>query len=82
MMTSPYRTRPHRGTDLNEMQWANLRALLRQLRRQHSWIVIARLLSFCRSYLDNLKEPRDALVMWMLRVVQNAFLDDRHKASA
>jgi len=56
MMTSPYRTRPFRGTDLNEMQRANLRALLRQLRRQHSWIVIARLLSFRRSYLVKFAE--------------------------
>jgi len=29
----------------------------------------------------DLEEPRDALVMWMLRVAQNAFLNYRHKAS-
>jgi hypothetical protein len=33
------------------MERANLRALLRQLRREHSWTVIARLLSFRRAYL-------------------------------
>ena len=42
--------------NLNEMQRANLRALLRQLRCQHSWIVIARLLSFRRSYLVKFAE--------------------------
>lgn len=51
MNASPYRQRPHRGTDLNEMQRANLRALLRQLRREYSWITIARLLGFRRAYI-------------------------------
>jgi hypothetical protein len=51
MMTSSYRVRPLRGLDLNEMQRANLRALLRQLRREHSWTVIAQLLSFRRAYI-------------------------------
>jgi uncharacterized membrane protein len=50
MNASPYRARPHRGTDLNEMQRANLRALLRQMYREHkSWIVIARLLRIRRA---------------------------------
>lgn len=50
-MTSPYRTRPLKGRDLNEMQRANLRALLRQLRREYSWITIARLIGFRRTYI-------------------------------
>ncbi|MBK9265400.1 MAG: hypothetical protein IPM54_37145 [Polyangiaceae bacterium] len=50
MSTSPYRQRPLKGRDLNEMQRSNLRALLRQMRREHgSWIVIARLLRIRRS---------------------------------
>jgi hypothetical protein len=51
MTTSPYRARPHRGTDLNEMERANLRALIRQLRREYSWITIARLIGFRRAYI-------------------------------
>jgi hypothetical protein len=50
MMSADYRARPLRGNDLNEMQRANLRALLRQLHRElGSWVVIARLLRIRRS---------------------------------
>ncbi len=51
MMTSQHRSRTLRGSDLNEMQRAKLRALLRQLHREHSWIEIARLLNFRRAYI-------------------------------
>lgn len=54
MMTSAYRARPLKGRDLNEMQRSNLRVLLRQMKREHkSWIVIARLLGFRRTYIRN-----------------------------
>jgi hypothetical protein len=50
MMSTDYRARPLRGTDLVEMQRSNLRALLRQLHRElGSWIAIARLLRIRRS---------------------------------
>lgn len=50
MNASPYRARPHRGTDLVEMQRSNLRALLRQMRREHgSWVRVARALRMRRS---------------------------------
>lgn len=66
MNASPYRTRPSKGRDLNEMQRANLRALLRQMRREHgSWIVIARLLRMRRStikgFFDNVESGNMAL---------------------
>jgi len=49
-MTSPYRARPLRGTDLIEMQRGNLRALLRQLHREMgSWVRVAHSLGFRRS---------------------------------
>jgi hypothetical protein len=50
MMSTDYRARPLRGTDLVEMQRSNLRALLRQRHRElGSWVAIARLLRIRRS---------------------------------
>lgn len=64
--TSPYRVRPLRGTDLVEMQRSNLRALLRQLRReQGSWVRVARLLRMRRSsikgFFDDVEPGNKAL---------------------
>lgn len=66
MNTSPHRARPLRGTDLVEMQRSNLRALLRQMRReQGSWIRVARALgmrrSFVKGFFDDVEPGNIAL---------------------
>lgn len=72
MMTSPYRTRPLKGRDLNEMQRANLRALLRQLHREYSWITIARLLGFRRAYIRDFFDGNEPGSMALARGIAAA----------
>ncbi|MBK9259819.1 MAG: hypothetical protein IPM54_08275 [Polyangiaceae bacterium] len=72
MMTSPYRSRPLKGRDLNEMQRANLRALVRQLRREYSWITIARLLGFRRAYIRDFFDGNEPGSMALARGISAA----------
>ncbi|TKD08961.1 hypothetical protein [Polyangium fumosum] len=52
MAASRFRDRPLRGSDLIEIQRANLRALLRHLHREHgTWIAVAHQLGFRRSFV-------------------------------
>jgi len=79
MMTSPYRARPHRGTDLVEMQRSNLRALLRQMRReQGSWVRVARLLGIRRASVKGFfdgDEPGNMALARSIATATNLDLD-------
>ncbi len=74
MMTSRYRDRPLRGTDLIEIQRANLRALLRHLHReQGSWVRVAHTLGYRRSvivgFFDGVEPGNMALARSIARAV-------------
>ncbi len=73
MMTTEYRARPLRGTDLLEMQRSNLRALLRQLRREHgSWIRVARALRMRRSSVKGFFDDVEPGNMALARAIATA----------
>ena len=80
MMTSRFRDRPLRGSDLIELQRANLRALLRHLFREHgTWTKVAHLVSFRRAvvvgFFDGTEPGNMALARSIARAV-GLSLDD------
>ncbi|MDI1481459.1 hypothetical protein [Polyangium sp. y55x31] len=80
MTGSKYRVRPLRGSDLIEIQRANLRALLRHLFREHgTWIAVAHAVSHRRSvvlaFLDGTEPGNMALARSIARAV-GLSLDD------
>jgi len=80
MTSSPYRVRPYRGTDLIEMERGNLRALLRQLRREHgSWVRVAHSLGFRRStvvgFFDGVEPGNMALARSIARATKLSLED-------
>jgi hypothetical protein len=73
MMTSQYRTRPHRGTDLNEMQRSNVRVLLRVLYRIHgSWIAVARVTRIRRKSIEGFYHDDEPGNLALARAVAKA----------
>ncbi|MDC0745352.1 hypothetical protein [Polyangium mundeleinium] len=80
MMASDHRDRPLRGSDLIEIQRANLRALLRHLHRElGSWILVAHKVGFRRSvvlaFCDGTEPGNMALARSIARAV-GLSLDD------
>jgi len=80
MAASRFRERPLRGSDLIEIQRSNLRALLRHLHREHgTWIAVAHLLGFRRSFVlafcDGTEPGKMALARSIARAV-GLSLDD------
>lgn len=79
-MTSRYRVRPLKGSDLIEMERANLRALLRHLfREEGTWIRVARKIGYRRSvvlaFMDGIEPGNRALARCIARAV-GLSLDD------
>ena len=80
MAASRFRERPLRGTDLIEIQRANLRALLRHLHReQGSWVRVAHTLGYRRAvvlaFCDGTEPGNMALARSIARAV-GLTLDD------
>lgn len=79
-MSSRYRVRPLKGSDLIELQRANLRALLRHLfREEGTWIRVARKLSarraFVLAFMDGIEPGNRAFARSIARAV-GLSLDD------
>lgn len=73
MNTSPYRQRPHRGKDMNEMQRSNLRVLLRVLYREHgSWIAVARVTRIRRKSIEGFYHDDEPGNLALARAVAKA----------